>query len=676
MFIKKISIISLAAIAILTSLTPASAAVTPDSPLIARGVSVGAYAPPSPYSGGLESIQALETKLGRRMDIVNWFKQWGDGSGNFTYDQYGTLGQLQNADNNGRTPMITWMPLTAGDTLTSTVYTPTRIINGEYDDYIVSWADGMKTYNKPVYMRLAHEMNGNWYPWSNEGGAQYVAMWKHIVDVFRIEGVTNVKWVWAVNQIDAPSTNDLEAYWPGSDYVDILGTDVYNCGYRGWQSFKDLISESYNRLVALDNTKPVWVAELGTCEPSADVANSAGKTKAGWFVDLFNTRGLPNLEAVVLFNENTRMDWTITTNPGNAPTIRNILTNMPDWVAPPQGTILGKQVDTPTGINMQRTYGKTKLAWNASPNANGYVIKRDGDILAYTQTPTFEDINLTYNKTYTYSIASSGGGNTSSYTNNITSKPNDLYLQPSTSGTSVYLKFNSTIGQTYKVQQDDATVATITATASSTSYTINRLIPNTTYAYQIVQQGTTNVSDKRWITTAPKSPTVASDGKNYPTQNLISWNSISGAVSYKLYRNGVFIKLLPASQTSYSDNGLSSSTSYTYSVRSMNSVGNMSFPSNSLKLWTTPWQPTNVNASETTSGIKISWTAAPNVTGYAIYRNNETLSIKRVDQTVTSFTDTAASNGNSYTYYVRAYSDASGVLRWSIPSENTQVLNF
>ena len=41
----------------------------------------------------------------------------------------------------------------------------------------------------PLVIRLDHEMNGNWYPWSEDQAynspGEYVAMWRHVVDRFR-----------------------------------------------------------------------------------------------------------------------------------------------------------------------------------------------------------------------------------------------------------------------------------------------------------------------------------------------------------------------------------------------------------------------------------------------------------------------------------------------------------
>ena len=42
------------------------------------------------------------------------------------------------------------------------------IIGGAHDDYIRAWAEGVRDLGYPLAIRFAHEMNGDWYPWSEQ----------------------------------------------------------------------------------------------------------------------------------------------------------------------------------------------------------------------------------------------------------------------------------------------------------------------------------------------------------------------------------------------------------------------------------------------------------------------------------------------------------------------------
>ncbi|RCG27830.1 esterase [Sphaerisporangium album] len=57
------------------------------------------------------------------------------------------------------------------------------------------------------------------------------------------------------------------------------------------------------------------------------------------------------------------------------------------------------------------------------------------------------------------------------------------------------------------------------------------------------------------------------------TSVSLSWNAVSGASGYNVYRNGAKVTASPASGTTYTDSGLTSGTSYTYAVSAVTSSG-------------------------------------------------------------------------------------------------------
>ncbi|MDE6862236.1 MAG: beta-mannosidase [Alistipes sp.] len=82
----------------------------------------------------------------------------------------------------------------------------------------------------PVIWRPLHEAAGNiyeytggkaWFWWGYDGAETYVALWRTMFDYFRSRGVNNLIWVWTTQTKD-------DAFYPGDDYVDIIGTDIYN----------------------------------------------------------------------------------------------------------------------------------------------------------------------------------------------------------------------------------------------------------------------------------------------------------------------------------------------------------------------------------------------------------------------------------------------------------------
>ena len=77
------------------------------------------------------------------------------------------------------------------------------IADGSQDSVIKAQAARVKSLGSDVFLRLDWEMNGNWFPWAGDP-AGYVAMWRHIHDLFTAAGATNVAWVWTPSAQSLP----------------------------------------------------------------------------------------------------------------------------------------------------------------------------------------------------------------------------------------------------------------------------------------------------------------------------------------------------------------------------------------------------------------------------------------------------------------------------------------
>ncbi len=79
------------------------------------------------------------------------------------------------------------------------------------------------------------------------------------------------------------------------------------------------------------------------------------------------------------------------------------------------------------------------------------------------------------------------------------------------------------------------------------------------------------------VTTEPEPPGGVPTGLTVTgtTTNSVSlsWNPVSGATGYNVYRNNVKVTGTPVTATSYTDTGLAASTSYTYTVTELYSGG-------------------------------------------------------------------------------------------------------
>ena len=85
---------------------------------------------------------------------------------------------------------------------------------------------------KSLYLCLAHEMNGNWYPWSiGSFPSEYVLAWRHTYNILLNKGIdaTRLQWVWSVASQDYGQYT-AEEYWVGENYIHWLGINVFNGG--------------------------------------------------------------------------------------------------------------------------------------------------------------------------------------------------------------------------------------------------------------------------------------------------------------------------------------------------------------------------------------------------------------------------------------------------------------
>jgi mannan endo-1,4-beta-mannosidase len=161
------------------------------------------------------------------------------------------------------------------------------ILQGRYDDQLRSLAEAAARMGLPFFLRWDNEMNGDWDPWSafqwGKDADLYVAVWRHVHDIFQRAGATNAVWIWNPNNFDLPAYrwNAASLYYPGDAYVDWVGLTAYNLGDAQpgsrWQSFDRLYRSAYERDLALYPGKPLLITEFASHDSPGD--------KAAWVTD-------------------------------------------------------------------------------------------------------------------------------------------------------------------------------------------------------------------------------------------------------------------------------------------------------------------------------------------------------------------------------------------------------
>lgn len=90
----------------------------------------------------------------------------------------------------------------------------------------------------PVVFRPWHEHSGDWFWWGSRQCTpeQYKFLWHEMRKVMDAEGVDNVLWAYSPDRVR--SVEQYMERYPGDEYVDILGSDVYHFnGQEGLEQY-------------------------------------------------------------------------------------------------------------------------------------------------------------------------------------------------------------------------------------------------------------------------------------------------------------------------------------------------------------------------------------------------------------------------------------------------------
>jgi beta-mannanase len=194
-----------------------------------------------------------------------------------------------------------------------------------------------KNYGRPFYLRMGHEMNEPYrYPWGpqNNSPQEFVAGWQHVHDVFTQVGATNVIWVWSPH----PAYGYFDAYFPGTQYVDVVATGILNFGtstsWSKWWTFDELFGQHYKELAAFN--KPMMIAEFGSLKTGGD------RTK--WFGEAFRDfkKKYSLVNSIVFFHykgdkttSDKTVNWHIKDDPKVTAEIRKQIKNWPQSTIQP-----------------------------------------------------------------------------------------------------------------------------------------------------------------------------------------------------------------------------------------------------------------------------------------------------------------------------------------------------
>lgn len=210
---------------------------------------------------------------------------------------------------NGYTPFIN----------IGTKFTAEQFASGDANIHIAEWARLFKQVvsdeDRVAFIALMPEMNGDWVIYGYDP-KNFIDSFRLIQRIFLEQGVPkdSVKWVFAPNGWSFPKHN-FEFYYPGDEYVDIVGFSSYNFGYCGastyWKSLQKGVESYVERMQILAPRKPIFLTQTGTSAFTEYGMNDNAKNlwlKEGYSYLANNS----SVKAIIYFNiEGNNCDFAI-----------------------------------------------------------------------------------------------------------------------------------------------------------------------------------------------------------------------------------------------------------------------------------------------------------------------------------------------------------------------------
>jgi len=267
------------------------------------GLTWGIFEPYAPAS--FTYLKQLEKRLNYEFPVLLHYQH---------LNSEAPLPVLQQAYREGRVVELTLQTSSHSLSAAENQRLPYEILAGTYDAFLQDYARQIKEFGHPVLFRLNNEMNGDWCTYSayhtSKDPDLFIALWRYVHEIFSQAGADNVIWVWNPNDVSFPDFkwNHAFLYYPGDEYVDVVGLTGYNTGtyYQGekWREFAHIYDPLY-RLYSSVFENPFMITEFGS--------NSVGGDKAGWIDNMFAAmEKYPRIKVAVWWSGT---DWDAQMNP-------------------------------------------------------------------------------------------------------------------------------------------------------------------------------------------------------------------------------------------------------------------------------------------------------------------------------------------------------------------------
>jgi hypothetical protein len=241
----------------------------------------------------IEGIEVHEELTGRKMGVARVYMLW---------DEPFPIELMQWLSDRGTIPVFSLQTSRARQ---PPIVTWQEVASGTEDDVIDAVADQIKALGTPMIFAFASE------PESEGDPAAFIRAYRHVHARFAARGVTNVSFATILLSYTY-RLGEGDPWYPGDDYVDILGADGYNwygCPGRDdpWRTFDYVFGRFYEYGVA--QGKPMMIPEYGSMEDP-----EVPGRKAAWLTEAAATlKTWPELKALTYYDNGgaPECDWWI-----------------------------------------------------------------------------------------------------------------------------------------------------------------------------------------------------------------------------------------------------------------------------------------------------------------------------------------------------------------------------
>ena len=342
------------------------------------------------------------------------------------------------------------------------------------------------------------------------------------------------------------------------------------------------------------------------------------------------------------------------------------------------GTTLSKMHSVIVGY--ENSMAGPAIAWYSVPGAKGYYVYRyeDGKYKKVDTVKATQEDFVVYvdtakankNGTAYYKVKAYNGSKTTAYSDTV-----KVYLlkTPTVKATlensgRVKISWNncgsSCSYAVYRRTEKSEWVKLTSSTKNRYYYDYN-VKNNTVYYYTVIAQNSDTVSGyntsgaKVLCISAPKLNSVKSDVDSL----TVSWNSVSGADAYIVYRKeaGTGWKIIATvEENSYTDTTVKKNKAYTFTVCAVNEGKNGPYSTTGVSGAAFDEIVLNDVEKIDNKSVRISWNDIGDVS-YRVYRKNDVDTSWKHIATIeeNEYTDTISRfvSGRTYTYTVKAYKD-------------------